>query len=160
MLSENSLCSHESLTGIGATRILEFVKLTTTHSFMGRVSAHFSVMIESILVNFEERRGWRFTLLSTPPALDAVMPRRYSRLGRYCVLERLVSLSGRLSKPGGWWQRAVRKLGKELHYYNPLVRIFVGAYERSVGLDEFLLQHGAYTMNEGSRTSTDGVGCF
>ena len=55
-------------TRIGATRISEFMKDTTNHSFLGLVSAHFSVMIESILAKSSERRGWRFALLSNQPS--------------------------------------------------------------------------------------------
>ena len=78
------------------------------------------------------------------------MRRRDGRLVRDCALERRVSLFGQRSKPGGWWQRAVRELGIELHFHNALVRLFVGAYERSIGFDELLLQHAACTMNEGA----------
>ena len=54
-------------TRIGATRILEFVKLTTTSGPLGLVIVLFSVMIESSLVKSEGRLGWRFAILSNRP---------------------------------------------------------------------------------------------
>ena len=96
-------------------------------------------MVESSLVKSEGRLGWRFAILSNRPCSRRSYAEAMESLEKILRFERLFSLSGWRSKPSGGWQRAVRKLGKDLHYDNPLIRVFVGTYECSVGFDELLL---------------------